>query len=131
MKANPSRFRSSLRRGRRSSFLQLERLEARHLLAALVSDIGSQPIAPADLLQAGVGLLPAPQQVAQGVWLLATGLPPADLELNQADNANAADTTNADQLLPGGGLGLNLTGAGLSVGVWDSGRVRNTHQEFG
>jgi len=45
-------------------------------------------------------------------------------------NANAADTTNADQLWSGGGLGLNLTGAGVTVGIWDGGAVRSTHQEF-
>lgn len=44
-------------------------------------------------------------------------------------NVNAADTTNADQLRTGGGLGLNLTGAGVTVGIWDSG-VRATHQEL-
>jgi len=45
-------------------------------------------------------------------------------------NANAADTTNADQLRSGGGLGLTLTGAGVTVGIWDGGSVRSTHQEF-
>jgi subtilisin family serine protease len=45
-------------------------------------------------------------------------------------NANAADTTNADQLWSGGGLGLNLTGAGVTVGIWDDGAVRATHREL-
>ena len=47
-----------------------------------------------------------------------------------AGNVNAADTTNADQLHSGGGLGLNLTGAGVTIGIWDGGAVHATHQEF-
>ncbi len=45
-------------------------------------------------------------------------------------NANAADSTNADQLKSGGGLGLSLTGSGVVAGVWDAGLVLSTHQEF-
>ena len=45
-------------------------------------------------------------------------------------NVNAADTTNADQLRSGGGLGLTLTGAGVTVGLWDGGDVRATHVEL-
>lgn len=48
-------------------------------------------------------------------------------------NVDAADTTNTDQLQPGGELGLDLTGAGYTVGVWEAGGglIRETHQEFG
>ena len=47
-------------------------------------------------------------------------------------NLGAAQTTRTDELWPGGGLGLDLTGSGYSkLGEWDSGRVRLTHQEFG
>jgi subtilisin family serine protease len=45
-------------------------------------------------------------------------------------NVNAADTTNADQLRAGEALGLNLTGAGRTVGLWDEGLVRNSHEAF-
>lgn len=47
-------------------------------------------------------------------------------------NRDAADTTNADQLWPGGGLGLNLTGAGVTVGVFEAStwRIRETHEAF-
>ena len=45
-------------------------------------------------------------------------------------NANAADTTNADQIRQGGSAGLSLTGNGVTVGVWDGGDVRATHREF-
>ena len=47
------------------------------------------------------------------------------------DNANAAITTRADQLWPGGSLGIEITGSGFNqVGMWDGGSVRTTHQEF-
>lgn len=45
-------------------------------------------------------------------------------------NVNAADTTNSDQLWSGGGLGLTLTGSGVTVGLWDGGDVRATHVEL-
>jgi len=46
-------------------------------------------------------------------------------------NADAADTVSTDECLPGGSSGLNLTGSGVTLGVWDAGGVRTTHQEFG
>lgn len=50
-------------------------------------------------------------------------------------NEEAADSTNADQLWAGGGLGLSLTGAGVTVGIWEAGssgswEVRSTHETF-
>ena len=48
------------------------------------------------------------------------------------DNLGAARTTRADDLWLGGILGLSLTGANFdSLGEWDSGAIRDTHQEFG
>lgn len=67
----------------------------------------------------------------QGAVLIATGPSPSELNIKIPLNRNAADTTNADQLWAGGGLGLNLTGAGVTVGVWDGGAILSTHQEFG
>ncbi len=46
-------------------------------------------------------------------------------------SAVAADTISTDEVWPGGSSGLNLTGAGLPIGVWDEGSVRVTHWEFG
>ncbi len=46
-------------------------------------------------------------------------------------NANAADTVSTDECLPGGSSGLGLTGAGVTLGIWDAGGVRTTHQEYG
>lgn len=46
------------------------------------------------------------------------------------DNVTAALTVSADKLFAGGGLGLNLSGQGVTIGVWDGGAVRFTHSEF-
>lgn len=46
-------------------------------------------------------------------------------------NAGGATLIRADRVYPGGGAGLNLTGSGQTLGVWDAGRVRLEHVEFG
>lgn len=45
-------------------------------------------------------------------------------------NVDAADSLSADELQPGGSSGLDLTGDGVMVGVWDGGAVYTTHPEF-
>lgn len=45
-------------------------------------------------------------------------------------NAGSSKTIRTSSLYPNGGLGLSLTGSGITAGVWDGGKVRNTHQEF-
>jgi methionine-rich copper-binding protein CopC len=42
----------------------------------------------------------------------------------------SADSLSVDELWPGGSTGLNLTGAGITLGVWDGGAVDPTHPEF-
>ncbi len=49
---------------------------------------------------------------------------------NITHNINAAKTISTDKVWPGGSAGLSLTGSGQIIGIWDSGRVRLTHQEF-
>lgn len=46
------------------------------------------------------------------------------------DNLDAADTVSTVEVWPGGGLGLLLNGAGQTLGIWDGGSVRATHQEL-
>lgn len=46
------------------------------------------------------------------------------------DNINSAKATKTNSLQVGGDLGLNLTGNGMYVGVWDGGSVLKTHVEF-
>lgn len=45
-------------------------------------------------------------------------------------NSGSSLTIRANSMYPGGSLGLNVTGQGITAGVWDGGKVRNTHQEF-
>ena len=47
------------------------------------------------------------------------------------DNTDAAITGRTDKIWAGGSSGLNLTGAGIEIGVWESGYARPTHKEFG
>ncbi len=77
-----------------------------------------------------MGFLETPIEISEGFWFLG-GRSPDELNLKgYSSNLDAADTTNADQLWRGGALGLNLDGSGVTVGVWDGGRVLGTHQEF-
>lgn len=46
------------------------------------------------------------------------------------DNANSVTSIRGNSLYPGGSLGLNVTGSGMTAGVWDGGMVRSTHVEF-
>ena len=85
---------------------------------------------PIDLETLGFKVLDEPVEVAPGLTLYATGPDPAQRQINIPFNQNAAITTRANTLRTGGGLGLNLTGAGITVGVWDEGAVRSTHQEL-
>ncbi|MDT8303290.1 MAG: FG-GAP-like repeat-containing protein, partial [Sedimentisphaerales bacterium] len=70
------------------------------------------------------------------ILFLGSGPTPSELNLSMPTNINAADTLNTDQLWSGGGLGLDLTGSGLIVGIWEAGDgsgayyVRSTHQEL-
>lgn len=73
---------------------------------------------------------PAQQFIENGITIRPFDPNAAELNERASTNINAADTTNADQLWAGGGLGLNLTGSGVTVGIWDGGPVRSTHQEL-
>ncbi|SFE20185.1 S8 family serine peptidase [Flavobacterium xueshanense] len=46
------------------------------------------------------------------------------------ENDASAASIRANSLQPNGVLGLNLTGSGITAGVWDGGKVRGTHQEL-
>ena len=46
------------------------------------------------------------------------------------DNSTAAALTRTDFMWPSSGAGINVTGLGMVIGVWESGSVRTTHQEF-
>jgi hypothetical protein len=46
-------------------------------------------------------------------------------------NLDAADSVSTDECWLGGSGGLNLSGAGVTLAIWDGGAVLTTHQEFG
>ncbi len=46
------------------------------------------------------------------------------------DNVVAANSTATSRVYPSGNLGYNLTGQGMTVGEWDGGATRLTHQEL-
>jgi hypothetical protein len=45
-------------------------------------------------------------------------------------NSGSSVTIGTNKMYPGGSLGLSVTGVGMTAGVWDGGKVRDTHQEF-
>jgi len=48
------------------------------------------------------------------------------------DNTVSQQTSAADSVKANGGLGLSLSGAGITIGLWEAGGLpRATHQEFG
>jgi Subtilase family/GEVED domain/Secretion system C-terminal sorting domain len=53
----------------------------------------------------------------------------------QESNLQASQTTHTNVLYNNGGLGLNITGSSVTtsgrLGIWDGGKVLNTHNEFG
>ncbi len=49
----------------------------------------------------------------------------------KTDNVTSGKTISTDKVYPGGVAGLSLTGSGVTLGEWDGGGVRMTHQEFG
>ncbi len=48
----------------------------------------------------------------------------------QSVNANAAAITRTVSLYPGNSLGVALTGAGMTVGIWDAGHILSSHSEY-
>lgn len=52
------------------------------------------------------------------------------LRYRTTHNLTAAATTSTSAVWSGGGAGLNLSGSGITLGIWDGGSVRTTHQEF-
>lgn len=47
------------------------------------------------------------------------------------ENPQGAITTRTDKVHTGGGAGLDLNGENMVAGIWDGGRVRETHQLIG
>lgn len=45
-------------------------------------------------------------------------------------NSGSSKTIGTNLMYPNGSLGLSVTGEGMTAGVWDGGKVRDTHVEF-
>jgi serine protease AprX len=45
-------------------------------------------------------------------------------------NQGSSRTIGTNKMYPAGTLGLSVTGAGMTAGIWDGGKVRDTHVEF-
>ena len=60
------------------------------------------------------------------------GVTPQDQPMyNTTTNNGLAITSRANRLQPGGSLGLNLAGQGMFAGVWDGGKIRASHNDYG
>lgn len=46
------------------------------------------------------------------------------------DDVQSLNITRANYLVTGGGLGLNLDGQNMQIGIWDGGHALTSHQEF-
>ena len=65
-----------------------------------------------------------------GIKVLQKVLEDGTLLYMETKNAGSAQTSSTKELYSGGSLGLDLDGSGITVGVWDGGEVRATHQEL-
>ena len=65
-----------------------------------------------------------------GVAVLQEVLEDGTLIYYETTNAGSAETSNTNELYNGGSLGLDLDGTNMTVGVWDGGLVRESHQEL-
>ncbi|NLS92909.1 MAG: S8 family serine peptidase, partial [Planctomycetaceae bacterium] len=122
-----SRGRSKSRRSLRHRDLRMEQFEQRMLLSITTSTLNDYSFD--DLPLFGDAAVTMPE--VGSIQLIAAADSPDEFRPLKPMNVNAADTTNAEYLQPGGSLGLNLDGFGYTVGVWDGGTVLATHQEFG
>jgi len=66
-----------------------------------------------------------------GISILHKVLADGTLIYTATDNAGGAATIKADRLYTGGELGLSVEGQGMTIGVWDGGKVRATHELLG
>ena len=52
------------------------------------------------------------------------------IQYRKSYNTDAGIAMGVPAVRNGGELGLNLTGEGLNIGIWDGGLIRTTHEEF-
>lgn len=68
-------------------------------------------------------------RIKQAMYVTTTG----HIVYNTTYNIGAGRTLSTNKVWPGGPVNVSLTGANMPnrLGVWDGGKVLNTHQEFG
>jgi len=76
--------------------------------------------------------IPVSQELSDGTFIEIHHIDNGKPYYYMTNNSGAAQTTRADELWPGGSLGLSVTGSGYTkLGEWDAGGILLTHQEFG
>ncbi|MBT0608468.1 S8 family serine peptidase [Aequorivita echinoideorum] len=65
-----------------------------------------------------------------GIAVLVGVFPDGTPKYYQTHNREAGITTRTDRVQTGGAAGLDLNGEGMTLGVWDGGIVRSTHNLF-
>ncbi len=106
-------------------------LQADSLMAIATREAGNYPVKKSEAVAwAGRNGYPVNTEVdgssLEIQYIDAYGRP----QYYKTDNSTAAATISTGKVYPGGGAGLNLTGAGITVREWDAGSVLSTHQEF-
>lgn len=75
--------------------------------------------------------IPLRQVLSDGTVIEVSGIDPTGLiEYQMTHNLDAAKTTNTNQVWPSNSQGLNLTGKGYDIGIWDDGEVYSNHQDL-
>lgn len=130
-----------LRMGKNPQVIRVDALTGQvfvgHGTDGTLSRLAPLPSRNRSSLEEHLGLIDEPVQVGPRAWFLGQGFPRAQRPPYRFDqNASAADTTNTDDIRPGGSLGLDLDGSGVTVGVFeakdaDGWKARTTHREFG
>lgn len=113
---------------------QLARFAAQHSATLLDPTPQFGDVARADVPAAAIGALAAQPWVVvldDAGDALQTLAPRTDGHTPSTRNADSLDSSNADEVVPGGAAGLDLTGEGVLLGVFDGGPIRVTHGDFG
>ena len=111
-----------------SAFAQIDRADLEEFIAAKTDEAQSRK---ADALKrAAAKKLPPTKHFADGTRIELQYFDNGRPIYYVTDNLNAARTVSTDKLWPTGNLDLFLDGTGETLGIWDGGSVRDSHQEF-
>ncbi|MFZ1730719.1 MAG: S8 family serine peptidase [Bacteroidota bacterium] len=115
-----------------AAFGQMNEQQRRQLVSesAVLGDRARLERSEAEAIAISRGM-PVRQTLADGTVIELQRFRNGKLEYYVTDNAVASASISSDKVYAGGPLGLALSGAGITLSVWDGGSVRTTHQEFG